>query len=266
MKPKIIAEIGWNHMGDVDLAKKMILSAHENGADYVKTQIFSVKNLKDGPWMSDGRKEIYEKAQLDEKKYTALFKFCIEKKINFFSSVFNIEGAKVLLNVHNDIIKIPSMESRNEELLKFCNKNFKKILISTGTSTEEEIIKTKQFVDQDKAVYLHCVSSYPCNVEDANLPRINFMKKLSQEYGFSDHTIGIEISKLSFEYNINFLEKHYTIDQSLPGRDNKFAILPEDLKNLSNYRDLKVEANKFHGNDYLNTEKEAREIYTGRWG
>ena len=85
---KIIAEIGWNHMGDMNLAKKMILAAKDNGADFVKTQIFNVKYLKDGPWMTDGRKEIYQKAQLNNEKYNELVNFSRENDINFFTSVF----------------------------------------------------------------------------------------------------------------------------------------------------------------------------------
>ena len=81
---KIIAEIGWNHMGDMNLAKKMILAAKDNGADFVKTQIFNVKYLKDGPWMTDGRKEIYQKAQLNNEKYNELVNFSRENDINFF--------------------------------------------------------------------------------------------------------------------------------------------------------------------------------------
>ena len=80
---KIIAEIGWNHMGDMSLAKKMILAAKENGADYVKTQIFDIKFLKDGPWMKDGRKEIYEKAQLSDEKYKELLEYSNKIGINF---------------------------------------------------------------------------------------------------------------------------------------------------------------------------------------
>ena len=121
---KIIAEIGWNHMGDMDLAKEMILAAKNNGADFVKTQIFNVKYLKDGPWMNDGRREIYEKAQLTIEKYTELRKFGEENSIAFFTSVFNTMGAEEVLKVHNDIIKIPSTESRNKELLELCSKKF----------------------------------------------------------------------------------------------------------------------------------------------
>ena len=114
---KFIAEIGWNHMGDMDLAKKMILAAKENGADYVKTQIFDIKFLKDGPWMEDGRKEIYEKSQLSDEKYLELLEYSKKIGINFFTSIFNTDAAKRVNRFQKDIIKIPSTESRNKELI-----------------------------------------------------------------------------------------------------------------------------------------------------
>jgi sialic acid synthase SpsE len=263
---KIIAEIGWNHMGSISLAKKMILAAKKSGADLVKTQIFDIKYLKPGPWMKDGRFEIYKKAQLTEKKYKELLGFSKKNKINFFTSVFNILGAKQVLKVHNELIKIPSTESRNIELIKFCTKNFKKIFISTGTSTKKEILKTKKIVKYRNSVFLHCVSSYPCDAKNANLPRINFIKTLAKESGFSDHTLGTEVSKIALGYKIDYLEKHFTIDKSLPGRDNKFAILPHQLKDLVLFKKILNECNKSLGSDYLKIETETRRKYTGRWG
>ena len=85
---KIIAEIGWNHMGNLNLAKKMILSAKKNGADYVKTQIFDPSSLKPGPWDNDGRREIYKKAQLSEENHIELNNFCISKSVEFLTSIF----------------------------------------------------------------------------------------------------------------------------------------------------------------------------------
>ncbi len=263
---KFIAEIGWNHMGDMDLAKKMILAAKENGADYVKTQIFDIKFLKDGPWMEDGRKEIYEKSQLSDEKYLELLEYSKKIGINFFTSIFNTDAAKRVNKFQKDIIKIPSTESRNKELIKYCNDNFDKVLISTGTSSENELIEIKNNLNKSNYIFLHCVSAYPCDPKIANLKRINFIKKLSKEYGYSDHTPGIEIAKMSLEFDINFLEKHFTLDNSLPGRDNKFAILPEDLKNFKDYLNDREKAHIFHGNDFLKEEEEARNIYTGRWG
>ena len=97
-------------------------------------------------------------------------------------------------------------------------------------------------------------------------PIFNFIKTLSKRYGYSDHTTGVDVSKISLEYNIDYLEKHFTTDNSLPGRDNKFAILPKDLNELVKYKEMRMAANKFHGNDFIDVEKETREIYTGRWG
>ena len=116
---KIIAEIGWNHMGKLELAKKMILSAKNNGADYVKTQIFDIKSLKPGPWNHDGRLKIYQKAQLNFKKYKQLYVFSKSKGINFFTSVMNLDGAKIVSSIQNDLIKVPSMENTNYKLLKY---------------------------------------------------------------------------------------------------------------------------------------------------
>ena len=250
----------------MSLAKKMILAAKENGADYVKTQIFDIKFLKDGPWMKDGRKEIYEKAQLSDEKYKELLEYSNKIGINFFTSIFNKDAAIRINKIQNDIIKIPSTESRNYDLIDYCNNNFNKVIISTGTSSEEELENLKKNLKNENYIFLHCVSAYPCDPSIANLKRINIIKKLSKEYGYSDHTPGIEVAKISLEFGISYLEKHFTVDNNLPGRDNKFAILPEDLKNFKEYLNLKHKANIFHGNDFLKEEEEARSIYTGRWG
>jgi N,N'-diacetyllegionaminate synthase len=147
---KIIAEIGWNHMGNLSLAKKMIFQAKKNGADIVKTQIFNVQNLKKGPWDKDGRREIYKKAQLDENKYKELFKYA--KKINckFFASAMSIKDAELIKNVNNDLIKIPSMESRNFPLINYCARNFRNVIISSGTSKFKEIIKSCEKIPKKK--------------------------------------------------------------------------------------------------------------------
>ena len=111
---KLIAEIGWNHMGNINLAKKMILAAKKNGASFVKFQIFNEKNLKPGPWDKTGRRKIYKKAQMTEKKQKILFNFSKKNKIKYFASINSIDDANLHLKVSNDIVKIPSMESRNK--------------------------------------------------------------------------------------------------------------------------------------------------------
>ena len=139
---KLIAEIGWNHMGDMKLAKEMISSAKGSGADFAKFQTFDIKRLKSGPWDQDGRRDIYEKAQLDLDKHIELKEYCDKVGIGFMSSVFSIGDADLLKQVVTDYVKIPSMESRNVDLINHCSENFNKLLISTGTSTWKEIKKS----------------------------------------------------------------------------------------------------------------------------
>jgi N,N'-diacetyllegionaminate synthase len=263
---KIIAEIGWNHMGDLDLAKKMIVAASENGSDFVKTQFFSTKNLKPGPWDNDGRRDIYEKAQLTIEKYLALKEFSSKKNIKFFTSVFTLEDLKKISEYEKDYIKVPSAEANNIDLINFASENFNNVLISTGTLKQSEIQKISDIVLKDKLTLLHCVSSYPCKDEDINLPKINHLKKYSNSVGFSDHTQGIIATILSIPYKLTYIEKHFTIDQSLPGRDNKFAILPEDLFELKKSILLFEKANIDHGENYLKCEEEVRNVYARRWG
>ena len=262
---KLIAEIGWNHLGNVSLAKKMILAAKKNGASFAKFQIFNEKNLKPGPWDSDGRRNIYRKAQMTEKKQAILYFFSKKNKIKYFASVNSIDDANLLLKVSNSLVKIPSMESRNINLIKYCVKKFKKIFLSTGTSNLSEVKKIVKLIPKNKLILMHCVSSYPCNLENINLLKIKKLKKLTKNIGFSDHTLGILACKVSLEFNPLYIEKHFTINKKLPGRDNKFAILPSELKEIHDYIIERKKTFVWRGNKIQNCEREVRKLYSGRW-
>ena len=127
----LVAEIGWNFIGNLKLAKKMVLAAKKSGADAVKFQIWNPKNLKKGPWDKDGRRKIYEKAFLNKERYNSLKKYSKKIEIKCFASAFNLEGLKTLKAAKDSWVKIPSHESYNFELIKFALKNFKKIIISS---------------------------------------------------------------------------------------------------------------------------------------
>ena len=263
---KLIAEIGFNHMGDMALAKDMITAAKESGCDFAKFQTWSVRRLKRGVWDTDGRREIYEKAELDFDKHIELKEYCDKVGIGFMSSVFSIQDAELLKNVVTDYVKIPSFESRNRDLIHYCWDNFDKLLISTGTSTWNEVRNSVKDMDYNRYSLLHCVSSYPCNFDIVNLPRIHDLKSISNSVGFSDHTEGIEASVLSLGYGVEYIEKHFTIDNDLPGRDNKFAVLPNKMKRLSEYIKIANKVMDSKGPDYQECETDSRENYTGRFG
>lgn len=265
-KIEIIAEIGWNHCGDMGLAKQMAKSSQENGATYAKYQTWSVNRLKPGSWDKDGRRQIYEKAELSKQDHIDLINYCNSIGIKFLSSVFSVTDAQLLLDLGCKEVKIPSFESRNHELIRFCGQNFETIFMSTGTSTLEEIKESSNYFGSIANWYLmHCVSTYPCDYSLANLPKMIELKNIHYQIGYSDHIQGVESAKIAIGYGAQVIEKHFTIDNNLPGRDNKFAILPSDLLNLSSYIKLREKMLIDHGSNFQECELDSRTNYAGRF-
>lgn len=267
---QVIAEIGWNHCGDLNLAKQMAKAAQENGATHAKYQTWSVDRLKPGSWDEDGRRKIYEKSELSKQDHIELINYCDSIGVKFLSSVFSIPDAELLVELGCQEVKIPSFESRNHDLIKYCNKNFTTIFMSTGTSTYDEIQESCNFINLANLYLLHCVSTYPCEPKIANIPRMVSLKKINvphtvTQIGYSDHIQGVESAKVAIEYGAQVIEKHFTTDNNLPGRDNKFAILPSDLQNLSSYIKLRNEMLINHGLDFQECEIDSRNNYEGRF-
>lgn len=265
-RPKIIAEIGWNHMGDMELAKQMIDAAKESGADFAKFQSWSVRRLKPGEWDEDGRRQIYEKAELTPERHEELIDYCKRVGIGFLTSVCSLPDAELVASYGLKTVKVPSLDCRNLELIQFCLNHFEEVIVSTGTSTLEEV-KALVVLEgaEERLILMHCVSSYPCLPENANLPKIGVLKGLHSRVGYSDHTQGVLCSVLALEYEPLFLEKHFTTDKELPGRDNQFAILPQELAALRKAVDTRELAMKAHGEDFLPIEEAARKNYSGRF-
>jgi N,N'-diacetyllegionaminate synthase len=263
---KIIAEIGWNHLGDMDLAEKMIISAANNGAQICKFQSWSVKNLKKGPWDSDGRLEIYNKAELSFDDHVKLIQICKDNSVQFMTSIFNSESIAMLKKLNINFVKIPSHENYNTRLVTDILNSFNSALISTGASKWTEIEQYINHFKHGNLIPMHCVSSYPCNPENINLPKISELRKISNIYGYSGHLQTIDDAISAISLGCSYVEKHFTIDKSLPGRDNQFAILPKDLKNLSNFRDIFEKMNINKGSDFQDGEIDIIENYRGRWG
>ncbi len=265
LKVDLIAEIGWNHMGDMEIAKSMVENAALNGASVAKFQTWSVSRLKEGEWDKDGRRQIYEKAELTKEKHEVLIAYCKQLNIRFLSSCFSKEDAQLLTELGQLEVKVPSFEVRNLELIQFCLDNFNHVIISTGTADLGDIIQLSKLTKGYNVTIMHCVSAYPCLHSEANLPRIKLLKEYFNTVGYSDHVPGIAASVISLEYGPTLIEKHFTTDHSLPGRDNKFAILPSELKELSSIISLRNECNHSHGMNYRPCEDSSRHFYSGRF-
>jgi len=261
MTCKLIAEIGWNHMGDMALAEHMVEAAGAAGADYAKFQSWNVKNLKKGPWDDDGRRKIYDKAQLSRADHFKLLKICEKYKVKFLTSCFYKEDLDVVEEVSREV-KIPSTECFNNELVESAIERFDHVYISTGASTKDEYEK---WIVHDNVTILHCVSAYPCKACNINIPRFLRIKSLTPQFGYSGHYAGIWDAVVAVVFGATIVEKHFTTDQGLPGRDNKFAIMPADFAQIrqfvDEYEGMKID----HGNDYQECEEIARSVYARRW-
>ncbi len=262
---KLIAEIGWNFIGNMTLAKEMISAAKESGADFAKFQTWSTKDLINGPWHKDNRINLYKKAELSEDDHYELKEFCQKKKIIFLTSVFNKKYLKFLKPLKLNTIKVASMEITNFELLREINKIYKNIIISTGASRISEIKNIFKYIDKKKCALMHCVSAYPTPADNINLPRIKILKKICERIGYSGHMIGISDALGSLEYDPLYIEKHFTIDKKLPGRDNQLSILPHEMKILSTYIKEYKKIKTYKGANYQAIEKNVRDNYRKRW-
>ena len=264
---KIIAEIGWNHMGDMDLAEEMIAAASESGANIVKFQYWDPEYLKEGDWDSDGRREIYNKARLDKDKISQLIELSDKYECEFLISVFGTIGAKLMFDIGQTNIKIPSHETTNKKLIEFCSRKFSNIYFSAGASTKQEILNAVKILKEGSADFnlMHCVSSYPCPDEKINLRRIKWLSTLSENVGFSDHTKSTVIPAISVAYGASVIEKHFTIDNKLPGRDNENALEPKEFSEMVKNIHLANSSLIPLGNEYLDIESDTVNNYRGRW-
>tara|TARA_B100000575_G_C23006674_1_gene579980 strand:+ start:204 stop:1019 length:816 start_codon:yes stop_codon:yes gene_type:complete len=263
----IISEIGWNHMGDMDLAEKMIKESKNSGSDTVKFQYWDPQYLTNGEWDNDGRREIYNQAALNKEKIKFLIECSKENSQEFLISVFGTKGAKFILNLGEKNIKIPSHETTNTKLIEFCSKNFEKIFFSSGASTSDEILRAVEIMSKGNAEFclMHCVSSYPCDEDQINLKRINWLKTLCSEVGLSDHTSSTVIPAISVCLGAEVIEKHFTIDNNLPGRDNKFALEPNNFTEMVKNIKSALDSMNDLGIENQEIEQDTMKNYRGRW-
>lgn len=259
----LIAEISWNHLGDMRLAESMVHAAKESGADYVKFQTWKVDRLKPGPWDNDGRRAMYEKSELSEQDHYKLRDACNEVNVKFLTSCFCIEDLEFIRLLSHDV-KIPSPECLNKDLIKNASQIFDNVFVSTGAVSQQEF---EFLFDFKNVVVLHCISSYPCLPEHFHLNKFNYIKSKGKKFGFSGHMSTIWDAVFAISHGATVIEKHFTIDNNLPGRDNKFALLPKDFSNIRNYADCFIKMQILYDNfSILDSETEYRKYHARRWG
>lgn len=247
--PYIIAEIGANHNGDMDLAKKMIDSAVDCGCDAVKFQSWTPQSLiakeeydrnqsyDDSPKKHFGSlKEMVEKYYLRPEQHFELKEYCQSKGVDFCSSPFSNEEVDLLMELDVPFLKIASMDITNIPFLKYAAKTMKPLVVSTGMSTLSEIENAVNAIKSEgnhNIVLLHCISIYPPKDEDIHLRNITMLQQaFDLPVGFSDHSFGASIPLASVALGACIIEKHYTLDKDLPGWDHEISANPEEMKTI----------------------------------
>ncbi|EAK0771170.1 N-acetylneuraminate synthase [Campylobacter lari] len=246
-KTIIIAEAGVNHNGDINLAKKLIEVASDAGADYVKFQTFIASNCvskiaKKAKYQlqntlaDENQLDMIKKLELSKQDHEILINHCKKHSIKFLSTAFDLESIEFLSSLNLDFFKIPSGEITNFPYLKKIASYDKKIILSTGMATLDEIEKALDILVQngtqrDKIIILHCNTEYPTPFEDVNLKAMQILKEaFNLPIGYSDHTLGINISIAAVAMGACVIEKHFTLDKNMQGPDHKASLEPEELK------------------------------------
>ncbi len=244
-KVKIIAEIGVNHNGSLNIAKKLIDEAKKCNADFVKFQNFKAENIvtKKLSILNYQKNNKYKKQlsllkslEISEKNFFKLKNYANKKKIEFLCTPFDTEGANFLKKLGLKIFKIPSGEINNYPLLELLSKISKKIILSTGMSTLKEIkyaisILTKKKLKKKDITVLHCTTQYPASLKNINLYAMQTIKnKFNIAVGYSDHTETDLTSILAVGLGAEIIEKHITLSKKMPGPDHKASMEIKDFK------------------------------------
>lgn len=243
----IIAEAGVNHNGSIELAKKLIDVASESGADAVKFQTFKAEKLvsknaqkadyqKQTTNKTESQFDMIKKLELDMDTHKELIAYCKTKNIMFLSTPFDHDSIELLSDLGLEIFKIPSGEITNLPYLRYIGKLNKKVILSTGMADIGEIedaldILISAGTKKENIIVLHANTMYPTPMEDVNLKAmVTIGNTFDIAFGYSDHTLGIEVDIAAVALGACCIEKHFTLDKTMEGPDHKASLEPDELK------------------------------------
>lgn len=259
MRPILIAECCQNHNGDREILKKLIHEAAENGADYVKIQAIRSRELTHrlefdlGQFDENGVVKVIKRPfniELERLKKLDLsledeqwfVEECWRAGIAPMTTAFTISSAREVKDMGYEAIKIASYDCASYALLKEVKKYWKKIFISTGATFDEEILLASNELFGSEYHFMHCITIYPTPLEELNLRRIAFLRKFSNNVGYSDHshvaTTGLLASKVALALGADSIERHFTVLEDDKTKDGPVSIKPHQLKELREFADL----------------------------
>ena len=242
----VIAEIGINHNGDLDIAKRIIDGAVHAGADAVKfqkrtpevsTPLEQQKVMRETPWGYITYLDYRYKVEFNEEQYREIDRYCKEKGIDWMVSVWDEPAVDFMEKFDTPAYKVPSASLTDHNLLKYVRQTGKPIIISTGMSTMEQIHKGVNAVGEDNLVIMHCTSTYPCEPEELNLKMIETLRNEfpKNPIGYSGHEVGLVPSAVAVALGACSVERHMTLDRAMWGSDQAASVEPGGFERLVKY-------------------------------
>lgn len=246
----IIAEAGVNHNGSLELARQLIDAAADAGVDYVKFQTFRAdklvtqtarqaayqsRNLGSSQSNSDSQYEMLKALELSFDDHRVLIDHCRTRNVRFLSTAFDLESIAFLHSLELPLWKVPSGELTNFPYLRRIGRTGKPVILSTGMATLDEIeqaigVLTRFGTPRNQITLLHCTTEYPAPKNQVNLRAMDTMRDyFGLPVGYSDHTEGIEIPIAAVAMGATVIEKHFTLDRTLPGPDHRASLEPDEL-------------------------------------
>lgn len=248
----IIAEIGINHNGDIEICKKLIDAAVESGCDAVKFQKRTPEicvpedqksKIRQTPWGQMTYIEYKERIEFGEEEFKIIDEYCKEKDILWFASCWDVPSVEFIEKFNPPAYKAASASLTDLELLKAMKDTGKPLMISSGMSTMDEIEKAVEFLGQDKLLLAHSTSAYPCPVEELNLKMVPTLKAKYPELpiGYSGHETGLTTTVTAVALGATFVERHFTLDRAMWGTDHPASMEPVGMRRLvRDIRDVEV--------------------------
>jgi N-acetylneuraminate synthase len=242
----IIAEIGINHNGDLDIAKKMISAAAHAGADAVKFQKRTPevctppeqqKQMRETPWGYITYLDYRYKVEFDKEAYTEIDRHCREHGIAWMVSVWDEPSVDFMEQFETPAYKVPSASLTDRALLKYARKTGKPLIISTGMSTMDEIHRGVDAAGLDNLMIMHCTSAYPCEPEELNLRMVETLRREFPDtpIGYSGHEVGLVPSAVAVALGACAVERHFTLDRAMWGSDQAASVEPGGFEKLVKY-------------------------------
>lgn len=245
----IIAEAGVNHNGSLEMAKTLVEKAAEAGVDYVKFQTFKSEKLvsrhatkaeyqKANTDGEDSQLKMLQQLELSHNDHLQLIEHCNRCGVNFLSTAFDLDSIDFLASLNLDLWKIPSGEITNLPYLRRIAQKGERVIMSTGMCTLDDIeaalnILISNGTPRENITLLHCNTEYPTPWSDVNLRAMHdIAQRFNLAVGYSDHTQGIEVPIAAVALGATVIEKHFTLDNNLPGPDHKASLNPQQLKEM----------------------------------